>query len=679
MKDFQFIFLRLAIYLIAGILLAFTIEITFKLLLIVGFAILILYLFTFYRGKKLLFPDSFAGITTYMLIFFLGFTTAYLSKPENQPKHYINLNIEATDSIFLQGRILEELKSNAFSAKYIVETKNFIGSNSEYATMGKVLLNIQLDSLSAPHIYPGSLILIPWKPEMINTPLNPFQFSYRQYMQQLQVERQLSINISELKITGERSTIRSKAWSIREGIITNLKDLNFGKNELAVFQALILGQRRDVNEKLYKDYAAAGAIHILAISGLHIGILLLLLNFLFKPIENIKNGKIVKTILIILLLWNFAFLTGLSASVIRAVCMFSFLAIGLQLKRKTSSLNSLFLSLFFLLLINPYYVFQVGFQLSYLAVFSIIIFQPIIYEFLSPGNRLLDYFWKLTSVSLAAQIGVIPLSIYYFHQFPGLFLITNLVVLPFLGLILIFGIAVILMASLKILPHLLEETFSFLLRLLNEFISKIAEFDALVISNIKLSLFQNLTLYLSILSLLFLIRKMNFHRLNFFLTTILLFQAASFYSKISIPENESVVFHKSRQSILAEKKGNKIKIYSDSLTDSNLLIDYKRERQIENIEYEMMPGILNLSEKLVIVIDTARNYSLENFNPNLIVLRNSPKINLDRLLSKYNPEQVIADGSNYYSYIQRWKITAQKQKIPFHHTGEKGAYIVNND
>ncbi|SDS02075.1 ComEC/Rec2 family competence protein [Christiangramia echinicola] len=679
MKNFQFIFLRLAIYLIAGILLAFTVEITKAQILFTGILILVLYLFTFYRAQKTLFPDALAGISTYSLIFFLGFSTAYFNKPENQPRHYLNQNIEETDSLFLHGRILEELKPSAYSKKFIVEARQIISQNSKNAINGKILLNINHDSLITPEINPGSMILIPWKPEQINAALNPFQFSYQDYMSNLQVERQLKINIPELKRTGYESDIRSLAWNTREEIISTLRDLNFGKNELAVFQALILGQRRDVSDKLYKDYASAGAIHILAISGLHIGILLVLLNLLFKPIEKVRNGKIIKAFLIILLLWSFAFLTGLSASVVRAVCMFSFLAIGLQLKRKTSSLNSLFLSLFFLLLINPYYVFQVGFQLSYLAVFSIITFQPIIYRLFSSDFKFIDYFWKLTSVSIAAQIGVIPLSIYYFHQFPGLFLVTNLIVLPFLGLILISGITVILMASLKILPGFLEDAFSLLLRILNEFIGKIAEFDAFVISNIRLSLLQNLSLYVIVLSVLLLIRKLNFYRLSFLLISILIFQATTFYSKISIPENESIVFHKSRLSILAEKVGDELKIYSDSLNNANILKDYLRERQIENIAYQSLPHIINLSGKLSLVIDTAGNYRLNNFKPQLLILRNSPRINLDRLLTMYSPEQIIADGSNYSSYIKKWKNTALKQKIPFHHTGEKGALIIKNE
>ena len=644
-----------------------------------GIVILSLYLFAFYRARKMLFPDTLAGISTYILIFFLGFSTAYFSKPENQPEHFINQHIEETDSIFLSGKILEELKPTAYSRKFIVETRKLISHDSENAIKGKILLNINHDSLSSPEINPGTMILIPWNPKEINAPLNPFQFSYRRYMSQLQVERQLNVDISELRITGNESNLRSLAWKTREEIISNLKSLDFGKNELAVFQALILGQRRDVSDKLYKDYAAAGAIHILAISGLHIGILLLLLNFLFKPIESIRNGKLIKVLLIIILLWSFAFLTGLSASVVRAVCMFSFLAIGLQLKRKTSSLNSLCLSLFFLLLINPYYIFQVGFQLSYLAVFSIIIFQPLIYGIFNLKFKLLDYFWKLSSVSLAAQIGVLPLSIYYFHQFPGLFLLTNLVILPFLGLILIFGIVIILMSSLKILPDFLVEAFSLLLRLMNVFIGKIAEIDAFLISNIKLSLFQNLALYLIFLSIIFIIRKFNFYRLSFFLFSVLIFQAATFHSRKDIPENESIVFHKTRQSLLANKKGDNFTIYTDSISESNIMTDYIRERQIEESSYQKIPNIINLSNNITLVIDSAGNYDLENFEPQFIILRNSPKINLDRLLNKYSPQQIIADGSNYSSYIKKWGKTALEQKIPFHYTGEKGAFIIKSD
>ncbi len=676
MKNFQFIFLRLCIYLFAGIFLAFYIDISFEILVISGAASLCFFLFSFYRSRVRLFPDALLGIASFLLIFYLGFLSTFFSIPNNQSNHYINKNIEPTDSWIISGKISEELKPTAFSEKFILEAESLILKDSKLETQGKILLNVYHDSLQKLTLRPGTRVMLTWTPEMIKEPLNPFQFSYSRHMKQLKVERQLTLGPSEILITGYDPNLREYAWNLREQLILNLKEYDFGNNELAVFQALILGQRRDVSNELYKDYAAAGAIHILAISGLHIGILLLFLNFLLNPIENLKYGRFIKPVLIIILLWSFAFLTGLSASVVRAVFMFSFLAVGLQLKRKTSSLNSLFLSLFFLLLLDPYYLFQVGFQLSYLAVFSIIIFQPLIYQIFLPGNKIIDYFWKIISVSLAAQIGVIPLSIYYFHQFPGLFLFSNLVVLPFLGIILAIGIIVIILAAFRLLPNILEELFGSMLQSLNIFIEKVAAIESFVVSNIQLSLLQTTLLYLIILAGLFMIRKVDYQRISFLLISIILFQVITLYSKADIPATEAIVFHRSKQSVIGIKEEGIFRVYSGEKVDSTFLNDYLRERNIQKLENHQISKIMNFSNRLTLVIDTSGNYNLRGFDPELLILRNSPKINLERLLDSISPNHIIADGSNYHSFINRWQKTAENKKILFHYTGEKGAYIL---
>lgn len=679
MKNFQFIFLRLSIYLIAGILLAFYIEIGLQVLLISGGFILCFFLYAFFRTGKLLFPDALCGIASFSLIFYLGFFIAYFNIPENQSGHYINQNIDLTDSLIVKGKISEELKPTAFSERFIMEVESLISAKSEKAVHGKILVNLSKDSTYKLVLRPGMRILAPWTPEAIKGPLNPFQFNYSSYMKQLNIEQQLNLDPSRISISGYNPSFRESAWNLREHLIQNLRKYRFEKDEIAVFQALILGQRRDISTELYKDYAAAGAIHILAISGLHVGILLLFLNFLFKPIESFKYGRYFKPVIVIILLWSFAILTGLSASVVRAVFMFSFIAVGLQLKRKTSSLNSLFLSLFFILILEPYYLFQVGFQLSYLAVFSIIVFQPVIYQAFSPSNKIIDYFWKLTSVSLAAQIGVIPLSIYYFHQFPGLFLLSNLVVLPFLGIILAVGILVLALATLQVLPVFLEELFGSLLLGLNIFIDQVSNLDQFVISNIQLDLFQTLSLYLIVLTSLLVTRKINFQYVSFFLSTILIFQIVTIYAKVTIPDREAIIFHKSKTSILGVKEGSDLKIYSEDKAAPTFLNDYLRERNIESFQNFPIPRIMNLSNKLTLVIDTTGNYNLSQFKPELLILRNSPKINLERLLNNISPEQIIADGSNYFSLIARWKQSAEDKKIPFHYTGEKGAYILKQE
>ncbi len=676
MKNFQFIFFRLSLYLVAGILLGFYIELDQADILYIGLVILLFYVFTHYRSRKILFKDALPGISSFLLIFYLGFFTAYYAQPKNDPDHYIQQNLDETDSALILGRITEELKPSAFANRYILEAEGLIDEDITRPFRGKILVTLISDTIKKFTLVPGDKILIPFELKEINGSLNPFQFNYRDYMQSLQVEKQVNLVPSRLSIVGKKSDLRSASWKFREKLIANLDQLKFGPDEIGVFQALILGQKRDISEQLYKNYAAAGAIHILAISGLHVGILLLLLNFLLKPLEKVKLGRFIKPVTLILMLWSFAFITGLSPSVVRAVCMFSFLAVGMQLRRKTSSMNSLFLSLFFLLLLNPYYLFQVGFQLSYLAVFSIIIFQPVIYNLFTPKLKLIDYFWKLTSVSLAAQFGVLPLSIFYFHQFPGLFLISNLVVLPFLGLILILGILVIILSSFNILPGLIESIFQLILHTLNQFINRIADLDTFVLSDIKLSAVQCLALYLLIISIIRLTQRTDFASFSFTLSCVLLFQFTTIYTNLKVPEYESVIFHRSKNSVFTVKNKNELTLYSNYELDSVLLKDYLRERDIEKLNKIQIPKILDLSGNITLVIDTSGNYQLNDFKPELLILRNSPKINLERLLDHYMPQQVIADGSNYKTFINRWKATAENKKLPFHYTGEKGAYII---
>src|SRR5690606_8574638 len=217
------------------------------------------------------------------------------------------------------------------------------------------------------------------------------------------VYRQLNASPLEvLVMNSEINDLQALAGKIREGIISRLRSYDFGPDELAIIQALLLGQRQEISQEIYSNYAAAGVIHILAVSGLHVGIILLLLNSLFKPLERLKAGRFLKLLLLLILLWSFALLAGLSPSVVRAVSMFSFVAVGMQLKRRTSVLNTLFISLMVLLLINPGFIRQVGFQLSYAAVFSIVLIQPHIYRIYKGELKIVKYFWGLLSVSLAA-------------------------------------------------------------------------------------------------------------------------------------------------------------------------------------------------------------------------------------------------------------------------------------
>jgi len=662
-----------------GIIIGFYLKLPVERLLIGGGILLLIFTFSFIRAKKLFFQDIFFGVSCFMMFIFIGIFSTSLHLPQNRPNHYLNLISEASpepDPILL-AEVTEKLKPGLYQDKYILKTNFYNGHRTE----GKVLLNVSKEPENTQYEL-GDKIVLPANFIEINTPLNPYQFNYRQYMEGLGVLRQINIRPSQiLKLKKAHFSLKSFAGNLRGKIVFELKKYNFKSEELAIIQALLLGQRQDISPETYSNYAAAGVIHILAVSGLHVGIILLLLNWVLKPVERIAKGKLIKALLLLTLLWGFAILAGLSPSVVRAVSMFSFFAIGIQFNRRSSALNTLFTSLLFLLLINPNYIFQVGFQLSYLAVSTIILLQPYLFKLFTPKLKLIKYLWGIFTVTIAAQIGVLPLSLFYFHQFPGLFFISNLVILPFLGIILGLGILVMLMAVTGLLPSVLASFYGGMISTLNNFVAYVASKEDFIFQDIYFSVLLCIVFYLLIVSVVFLFRIISFKNISFFLLILICLQVVLIYEKNSSEFKESVVFHKSRKTVIGVKKGQDLAIYHnlDRLASAQTFIrDYKTNLNIITSEEKSLKNVFQLSGKLVLLIDSLGVYDIPEFKPEIIILTNSPKINLDRLIEKLNPEIIIADGSNYPSYIANWKATGLNKKIPFHVTGEKGALILHS-
>jgi len=668
--------IKIAFSLIAGIVLGFYFKFPVAYIVPYGLILFISFIFSFFRARKLFFQDIFFGINCVLIFLFLGFLSASLHLPENNPIHYLHSaskNPLVSDQ-HLIAEVTEKLKPGLFQDKYIVAVKTI----QDKKAAGKILLNITRTP-EMEEFQPGNLLALPFSVTEINTPLNPHQFNYRAYMANLGVSGQLNLSRNEvLKMKSSNSGMRSIAGQVRSKIITELRQHDFAPQELAILQALLLGQRQDISPEIYSNYAAAGVIHILAVSGLHVGIILLLLNHLLKPVERIRYGKHFKAILLIFLLWGFALLAGLSPSVVRAVSMFSFIAIAMQLNRRSSVLNALFTSLIFLLLINPFFIFQVGFQLSYAAVLSIVLIQPHLFGLFTPRYRLFKYMWGILTVTVAAQIGVLPLSLFYFHQFPGLFFISNLVILPFLGLLLGLGILVMLLAVIGILPKILTQVYGEMIQLLNEFVSFIASKEDFLFQEIYFSAFLLLASYLLVFSLVFLLKKFDYKNIAFLLIATGFLQLVFIYEKNSAKTEEGIIFHKSRNSILGEKSGHQLVLHHNQDTNAisqNLIKNFKTGENIKNIRESSLKNVYRIAGKTVLVIDSSGVFEITGLNPEVVLLINSPRVNLDRLLKHMNPEILIADGSNYRSYISRWQKTGEQKKVPFHATGEKGAFM----
>jgi competence protein ComEC len=352
----------------------------------------------------------------------------------------------------------------------------------------------------------------------------------------------------------------------------------------------------------------------------------------------------------------------------------------MNLKRPTNIYNTLAISAFILLLVKPMFLFEVGFQMSYLAVISIVTIQPLLEKFWKPKNRILKFYWQILTVTVAAQFGVVPISLFYFHQFPGLFFVTNLAIIPVLGVILGFGILIIFLALLKILPQWLASAYAEIIHLMNKLVAWVSQQEQFVMRDIPFSIWQVLASYIMIIAFVMILKKQTFSSVRFTLISVILFQLVLLNEKHQNQTDELVIFQKSRFTMVGHKQNNVLKVShnldSMSILKENSIKNYKIGNRIKTISEDSMLSVYQMNNKTLLVIDSFGIYQVTHFKPNYILLRNSPKINLERLIDSLQPELVIADGSNYKSYLARWKATCIKRKRPFHQTNEKGAFII---
>ncbi|WP_268223188.1 ComEC/Rec2 family competence protein [Sinomicrobium oceani] len=613
------------------------------------------------------------GLIAWCFTFVLGVLISCSRKPEFTPDHYTHFTKEKPMMYFTPVSVL---KPGDRYFRYIVRIKSVNGRK----TSGKALLYLYRDSttagLSMEKQYGVRSDL-----HTINPSRNPHEFDYSDYLKKQYVYQSFNVIPGDLHIfPGSENGIHAHAERLRQHITASLKKHDLAPGTFSMIQALLLGQRQYIPEDLYRDYTDAGAIHILAISGLHIGIIMMMLYILFRPLLRFRHGNLISFFLTAGILWCFAFLTGMSASVTRAVCMFSFIALGLQLRRTTNINDVLLASIFFLLLLQPGFLFDIGFQFSYLAVFAIVKLQPVFYNWWRPRWRFTDAVWKLTTVSLAAQAGVLPLSLYYFHQFPGLFLLSNLFIIPLLGLILGGGIFIIILALLDILPSFLLDSYTWGISGMNLLISGIARQELFIFRNIPFHPVLLIISYGFLIASFSYLRNRSYRKLYPVLILVLCMQGFFFYQSYRASRKDHwIVLHKNRETRILRHYGKHLVIHSSDTTanalQDRMLTDYIMHEGIRKTEIQPVHSVYDIYGSYLMHIVSENAPLIEQPRIDYLLLSNSPTINLERFIQAYRPKVVIADGSNYASLVMQWRLTCAKEKLPFHNTYEKGAYI----
>ena len=674
MKIIEFPLTKITVSFIIGILFAYYYKINPEYIVLILFTGLLTFTVALLYCKRRNASPIIFGLSTYLLAFIIGLTTQVTHTESNQKNNYINYKALFDKTQNLEVTIREKLRSSQYNDRYIVLVKKI--NDSE--TTGRILLNIRKNSLEqsikiGTHLRISGILIENSKAK------NPNQFDYGKYLENKQIYAQIYSDYSTSKTN---LIIDKNVWyyasAIRNNILRNLEKNNFSKAELNVAAALILGQQQDISPDIIKDYQYAGAVHILSISGLHIGFILLFVTFILKPFPNTRKGSFIKLIIIIISLISFGIIAGLAPSVVRSVVMFSFVAIGMYLRRSTNIFHTLLVSMLLILLFQPSFLFDVGFQLSYVALFFILWLQPILAEIWKPKNKVANYFWEILTVSIAAQIGALPLSIYYFHQFPGLFFITNLIVIPFISLIMGLGVLVMVLAAFDFVPLFLSKSLEWSITILNKIINSIASIKQFIIQDIPFNWQLLISLYLLIICIIIWIKKTNFIRLTMTLSAVLIFQGTYFGTQWTIgKQKELVIFNSKKNTLISERKGKNVTLYQNGKELKNIAINSYLMGNFSTLkDTKKLQNVLYFNGSKILILDSLGVYPMKS-NPDILVLTRSPRINLDRLFQEVKPKIVVADATNFKTYIQLWKATCLKKKIPFHATGEKGFYRLN--
>ena len=522
----------------------------------------------------------------------------------------------------------------------------------------------------------GTIFITSQTPSRISAIINPGDFDFATFAANKGIHYNLFIQDSSdfIKIGYEKPRLHDFLLMIKLWVLHTIRKNLSDPIDAGLTEALLIGYKEDLDSSLQESYTNTGVSHIIAISGMHLGLIFYLLDLLTRTVANKRISKLLAIGMTLPLLWIFSLLTGASASVLRSVLVFTFLIIGNLLNKRKSSINSLMASCFVLLLINPKMIYDIGFQLSYAAVLSILIFEPLISKLLFLKNKMLNYLWSMISITLAAQILTTPFVLLHFKQFPVFFLFTNLVAVPISSLILLLAILLCVFEILLLNTSIVSKSIHLLIQFMNDYIDQI---DKIPFNNIYVNF--NLSLFISMLfSIALLTHSLTKNKkpglpvlsLAIFIPTFI--HTGSFIDHIST--KQILVLNIKNKTCLIHQHGrNALMLVSEELLQD--------KKQLTKLTKKLRNGLgiekweFTSLSKLPYLIQ----FATESHQPKFTLLSNFKESlkNLNTAAeAPENNKYIIADGSNKLWKIKQWEKEAQELHLPLHSTPAAGPFIM---
>ncbi|MEO6818538.1 MAG: ComEC/Rec2 family competence protein, partial [Ginsengibacter sp.] len=521
---------------------------------------------------------------------------------------------------------------------------------------------------------------------------NPGNFNYSQYLAFQQVYHQVYLKKGDwILLPGNNvNSFKSTLFQTRNYVVNTINKYIPGEDESALAKALLIGYRVDLDKDLVQAYSNAGVVHLIAISGLHLALIYGLLYWIALRIPYLKKARIPRTIFILFCLWFFAFLTGAPPSVMRAAVMFSVISAGTLFQKNSSIYNSLSVSAFLLLCFDPYLLWNVGFQLSYLAVLGIVILSKPIYNWFYFKNKVADYIWKMASVSIAAQIFTIPICFFYFHQLPFLFLIANIIAIPLATIALWGSIALIALSPFAIIDVYFGKLVGAILWLMNHSVLLINKIPFALWENVSLTVFDTVLLYIIFTAIIVWLLKKNMPAFRFAIVCSLLYAGMfSFYKFKSLQQKKIIVYNIPNATAIDLIAGNKYVMIADSALQANQLLQrfhlkpahtylFANKKVLDPTSYLAGNNFYQFFNKKLLIMDSAIHYqSLQKIQIDYIIMANNAKIKIADLVNAFDCKNYIFTASNSLWRIGEWQKECEELHLRSHSVATQGAFVTD--
>lgn len=643
-----------------------------------------------HRRKPLPHQQWWFGGALYLFLFCLGFILYQKQQTQFYPK---GLKPYEGHEMRASGKILQAETGNRFTR--IGLQLAFVDSmnGEDYLTHGRILLYLP-DSTNVYRV--GDRIEFQGRVQSIPGPKNPKAFDFAAYMRNQGYYIQSFVKAGYWRHIPDNQAISlaSTTERLKTYCLAVLQQHLPTPETYGIGAALITGHRQALSPAIRNSYANTGAMHVLAVSGLHVGLIYLGLQFLLRFLgKGYGARKWLRVGLLLAGIWGFVYFTGATASVVRAGWMFSFIIIGQTLKRYTNIYNTITASAFCMLLFNPMLLLNIGFQLSYLALLGIVFFQPYLYRALYFRPKWLDYVWELSSVALAAQLTTLPISLFYFHQFPVYFLLSGLIVVPAAMAILSVGMSLFVLAGVPFLSALLGKLLFLIIKAMNAVILFLEDLPYSTLSDIWLGIagmgMHFLLIFLLAVSLLAPSKRMVFAVLAM---VVLVCAQASWQSWRQFNHREVVIYQVKDQTVIDCISGRRClriidssKAEEDRAWATDNYLSYRGIKELETVhwqdssssaEWYFQAGYLQFQDFSLAMLHELPQLSIAAPVFDLVLLHDNPTFTLSDLKDRIEPQQLAWDGSSAYYHGKKWEEECEALGMVGYDVRAEGALVI---